>query len=103
MRAVTEMCGADLPTECDSRYFWTNLMKDQNTDTWYLLVMRSPVGKDDANTAVVKAKLPEGNYSITELINGNVELEQTAEQMAGEGLQVRLGKREVAIYKLKLK
>ncbi|MFA6292187.1 MAG: beta-galactosidase [Victivallales bacterium] len=101
LRTVAEMCGADLPTECDSRYFWTNLMKDQKSDTWYLLVMRSNYGKDDANSAVVKTKLPAGNYKITELIDGKVNLDKSAAQLAGEGLQVKLGKREVAIYKLK--
>lgn len=101
MRIVAEMCGADLPVECDSRYFWTNLMKDQKSDTWYLLVMRSNVGKDDANSATVKAKLPAGNYKISELINDKVNLDKTAAQLSGEGLQVKLGKREVAIYKLK--
>ncbi len=101
VRAVAEMCGADLPVECDSRCFWTNLIKDKNSDTWYLLVMRNNVGSDDANTATVKAKLPTGNYQIGELINGQVNLKQTAQQLAGDGLQVRLAKREVAIYKLK--
>ncbi len=100
LRAIAEMCGADLPVECDSRYFWTNLMKDQKSDTWYLLVMRSNVGKDEANSAVVKVKLPAGSYKMTELINGSVDLERTAEQMAGEGVQVKLAKRTVAIYKL---
>lgn len=101
MRCVAEMCGADLPVECDSRYFWTNLMKDQKSDTWYLLVMRSNYGKDDANSATVKAKLPAGNYKITELINDKLNLEKSAAQLSGDGLQVKLGKREVAIYKLK--
>jgi hypothetical protein len=63
--------------------------------------MRSTAGNDDANSATVKATLPAGTYRLTELINGQVDSAKTAKQLAGEGLPVRLGKREVAIYNLR--
>jgi hypothetical protein len=46
-------------------------------------------------------KLPPGDYKITELINGRTELSKSAAKLAEEGLPVSLGKREVAIFKLK--
>ncbi|WP_269522705.1 beta-galactosidase [Coraliomargarita parva] len=101
VRAVAKLAGADLPTDVDSPYFWTNLLRHKNGRDYYLLVMHYNDG-DNPHSTIKLNNIPAGTYALTELINGKDEtIERTSQELKEQGVQVDLGHSEVAAFRLK--
>jgi len=113
LRFVSERCGAFLPVECDSRVIWTNLLRDPQTGTYFLLVMRDREMYEPASvekppvSASVRLSLeagPDVKFEVSELIYGTENRsEVSATELQKAGIPVSLRLREVRIYKIKEK
>jgi hypothetical protein len=100
LREIARRHGLTIPTNADSIFVWTNLLKDKRSQNWYLLVMRDKKERDGATPpTTVTLDLPPGNYRVTELINGKVDWRKSSADLATNGFQLTLAEKEVAILK----
>ncbi len=83
--------------------FWTNLLKKKDGETYYGLVYRSAFptdGKGPAVDGVTYWKLPEGDYTVTELIANQSLGTWSASKLETAGIPASLKPYGVAVYRI---
>jgi hypothetical protein len=100
---VAKWAGVQPSAEVTDNRLWTNLLKTKDGRNFYGL---AHVGSwQNAPSKPVEGSvrwlnLPEGAYQITDLISGKDLGDWTAEKLRKEGISVKLGPKEVAIYRM---
>lgn len=101
LHSVAEICGADLPVRTKDRRTWINLLKHKEQDRWFLLAMRGERCENSPVDDFLFVSLPEGDYRISERINGNGKsFVMTAAELRAKGIPLTLKRNEVAIFQL---
>jgi hypothetical protein len=103
LRDVATWAGVELYSKASTDLLWTNFLIGKDGRTFYGLAhvgswQNSPAKGVD--TTVRWLVLPEGDYHVTELISGKEVGDFTAARLKSEGLPVKLGTREVAIFRM---
>jgi len=103
LRDIARWAGVSFHAESTPSSFWTNLLRHRSREDFYGLVYRSsyPGGNDepplDGN---VRWFVPEGNYRVTELIDGQDLGTFSAKDLGEKGIALRLNPFAVAIHRL---
>lgn len=103
MSDVAKWAGVQPSAEVTDNRLWTNLLKTKDDKKFYGLVhvgswQKSPSSQIEGSVRWLK--LPEGAYQITELISGKELGEWSADKLKKEGISLKLGPKEVAIYRM---
>ncbi|HEY3377938.1 MAG TPA: beta-galactosidase [Armatimonadota bacterium] len=105
LRDLARWACVRLYTDATNPRLWTNLLKDRNTETYYALAYHS-VWQNDSTTAItgaVRYRVPEGQYTVTEMIGQQTVGVLSSEQLWAQGIALTLNPRAVAIYRLQKK
>lgn len=103
MGDVAKWAGVRPFAEVTDNRLWTNLLKTKDGRKFYGLVHAGSWQGNPSNPvegSVRWLNLTEKKYRITELISGKDLGEWTAEKLSKEGIQLKLGPKEVAIYRM---
>lgn len=103
LRDIAKWAGVDLYSDATTDLFWTNLLKQKDKDVYYGLV-HVGTWQDCPNQPVTGAVqwlgVPDGNYSVTEILSGKKLGDFSAGDLRTKGISLTLKPREVAIYKI---
>ncbi len=103
LRDIARWAGIQPMADSTDSRLWTNLLKTKDGSTFYGLAHVGSWQHNPATGVDCAARwlvLPEGNYHVTELISGKEIGDFTAAQLKSDGLPVKLGPREVAIFRM---
>ena len=103
LRDIARWAGIQPQAEAVDSHLWTNLLKTKDGSSYYGLAhvgswQNSPAKGVD--TTVSWLRIPDGSYTVTELISGKELGNFTAETLRTDGLPVKLEPREVAIFRM---
>lgn len=104
---VFKLAGIEPKVETECRLDWVNLLKKDN-DTWYLFTTCSPTAWSRPQPQMTpsrerwfKIHLPDGNWSMTDLITGETRSNLNSDFLAKEGFKDTLAYRQVRIWRFK--
>jgi len=99
LRQVAARAGVTLPVDADSPHLWLNMLTNRSGTTHYGLVYCTRTADEQAERGKVRFTIPEGTYQVRELISGANLGRMTAATIREQGLEPKLARDAVAIYR----